>query len=123
MTTLAEIVEADRAALGLTVPAYVELIGLGSATGAAMTWSRIVGKDPRTRPVFAALKHLKASPELAADALAEVFAVSADTIRTIAKSSGGWAKVLAKTTGNRAESGKMAVILEEWFSMIRGEVA
>lgn len=120
-TTLAEIVEADRAALGLTVTAYVEQLGLGSATGAAMTWSRIVGAEPRARPVFAALRHLKASPELAAEALAEVFGVGADTIRTIAKSSGGWAKVLAKTTGNRAESGEMAVVLEQWFAMIRGE--
>jgi phosphoglycolate phosphatase-like HAD superfamily hydrolase len=121
MTTLAAAVEEDRKAREMTVAAYVDHLGLGSATGAAMTWSRIVGAEPRPRPVFAALKHLKASPELAAEALAEVFGVGADTVRVIARSSGGWARVLAKTTGNRAESGAMEIVLEEWFAMIRGE--
>jgi hypothetical protein len=127
MATLAEIVEADRKEKKMTVSAYVEHLGLASATGDSMTWSRIVGPAPRLRPVFVALKHVEASPELAAETLADLVArsvlgkITAQTITTIARSGESWEGFFANALGSRPDRPELTVIVREWFAMIRGE--
>lgn len=127
MTTLAEIVEADRKEKKMTVSAYVEHLGLASATGDSMTWSRIVGPAPRLRPVFVALKHVEASPELAAETLADLVGksvgakVMAETIQTLARSGGAWEAFFATALGSRPDRPELTVIVGQWFAMIRGE--